>query len=75
MEVPRLGVKLGLQLPAYTIATAVLDLSCICSPHRSSQLYWILNPLRDARFVELMSSWILVRFTTTGPQRELLKMF
>ena len=29
MEVPRLGVKSELQLPAYTTATATLDLSCI----------------------------------------------
>jgi len=30
MEVPRLGVKLELQLPAYTTATATPDPSCIC---------------------------------------------
>ena len=32
MEVPRLGVKMELQLPAYTVATAkaTLDLSHIC---------------------------------------------
>ena len=30
MEVPRLGFKLELQLPAYTTATAMHDLSCIC---------------------------------------------
>ena len=29
-EVPRLGVELELQLPACTIATAMLDLSHIC---------------------------------------------
>ena len=29
MEVPRLGVKSELQLPAYTTATAMWDLSCI----------------------------------------------
>ena len=29
MEVPRLGIKSELQLPAYTIATAMPDLSCI----------------------------------------------
>ena len=29
MEVPRLGVKLELQLMAYATATATLDLSCI----------------------------------------------
>ena len=32
---PRLGVELELQLPAYTIATAVWDQSCICKLHHS----------------------------------------
>ena len=53
MEIPRLGVKLELQLPAYTTATAIvtatLDLSCICDLHRSSQQHWILNPPNGAR--------------------------
>lgn len=49
MEVPRLGVKLKLQLPAYTIATATPDLSCICDIHHSSWQYQILNPLSKAR--------------------------
>ena len=46
MEVPKLGVKTELQLPAYTIAiaTATLDLSCICDLHHSSQQCWILTP-------------------------------
>ena len=30
MEVPRLGVQLELQLPAYTAATATQDLSAVC---------------------------------------------
>ena len=30
VEVPRLGVKSELQLPAYTIATAMRDVSHIC---------------------------------------------
>ena len=30
MEVPRLGVKAELQLPAYATATAMPDLSCTC---------------------------------------------
>ena len=34
------GVKLELQLPAYTTATATPDLSAICD------LHWIFNPLR-----------------------------
>ena len=39
MEVPRLGVKLELQLLAYAIATATQDLSLICDLHHSSQQY------------------------------------
>ena len=50
MEVPRLGVKLELQLLAYgtATATAMQDLSCVCDLHYSS---WqrILNPLSGAR--------------------------
>ena len=48
MEVPRLGVKLELQLPAYTTATAVLVRSLVCNLHHSSQQRWIPNPLRGA---------------------------
>ena len=36
VEVPRLGVRLELQLPAYAMATAMLDPSCICDLHHSS---------------------------------------
>ena len=36
MEVPRLGVKSRLWLPAYGIATGTQDLSCICDLHHSS---------------------------------------
>jgi len=49
MEVPRLGVETELQLPAYTTATARLDLSHICNPHHSSWQHQILNPLSKAR--------------------------
>ena len=46
MEVPRLGVKLELQLPAY--ATAVPDPSSIYNPYHSSQQCQIVNPLSEA---------------------------
>ena len=36
MEVSRLGVESELQLPAYTIATAIKDLSCVCDLYHSS---------------------------------------
>ena len=51
MEVPRLGVELGLQLPAYATATATPDPdpSCVFDLHHSSQQRRILNPLSEAR--------------------------
>ena len=49
MEVPRLGVKSELQLPAYTTATATSDPSCVCNIHHSSQQHRNLKPLREAR--------------------------
>ena len=49
MEIPRLEVKLELQLLVYTTATAMPDLSYICDLHHSSQQCRILNPLSKAR--------------------------
>ena len=61
MEVPRLEVKLELQLPTYAIAIATQDLSRVCDLHHSSQQDWLLdlhhssqpdwllNPLREVR--------------------------
>ena len=49
MEVPRLGVKSELQLQAYTTATAVLDLSCICDLRCNLWQRQKLNPLSEAR--------------------------
>ena len=49
MEVPRLGVKSELQLPAYTIATAMQDLSCVYDLHHSPWQCQILNPLNKAK--------------------------
>ena len=45
MGVPRLGVELELQLPAYTTATAMQDLSHLCDLHHSLWQHQILNPL------------------------------
>ena len=39
MEVPRLGVKLELQVLAYATAMAIWDLSCVCDLHHSSMHY------------------------------------
>ena len=49
MEVPRLGVKTELQLPAYATATAMQDLSRLFDLHHSSGKRQILNPLSEAR--------------------------
>ena len=75
MNVPRLGVKSELQLPAYTSAIATTDPSLVCKLHHSSWQCQILNPLRPV--IEPVTSWILVGFVTTEPQWELplLKTF
>ena len=49
MEVPRVGVKSELQLPAYTSATAMPDTGSICDLHHSSWQLQILNPLSETR--------------------------
>ena len=49
MEVSRLGIKSELQLPAYTITTAMQDPSHVCDLHHGSWQQWILNPLTETR--------------------------
>ena len=49
MEVPGLGVKWELHLPAYTTAIAKPDLNHICDLHHSLLQCWTLNPLSKAR--------------------------
>ena len=49
MDVPRLGVQLELQRPAYTTATATWVLSRICDLRHSSWQHRILNPMSEAR--------------------------
>ena len=69
MEVPRLGVQLELQPPAYATTTAMPDLSHIYDLHHSSQQRWIFNPLSEARDRTsnlIVPSWIRFRCTTTG---------
>ena len=61
MEVPRLGVELELQRPAYTTATATQDLNHVCDLHHSSQQHWILSSLieaRDGTCVLMDTSWV-----------------
>jgi len=69
MEVPRLGVKLELRLPAYTTATAIPDPSLVCNLHHSTRQRQILNPLSDARnqtHVLMDISQIRFRCATAG---------
>ena len=72
MEVPRLGVESELQVPAYAIAMAMQDLSCVCNLHHNSQKCQIFNPLREARDQTLnLIVPSLIRFccATTGTPR------
>ena len=62
MEVPRLGVESELQLPAYTTASAMQDLSHVCKIHHSSQMPGIKSA----------SSFMPVGFVTTKPQQEII---
>ena len=69
VEVPRLGVKLELQLWARTTATAMHESSCICNPHHSSQQCQIPDPLsegRDWTRILMDTSWIHFRSATIG---------
>ena len=61
MEVPRLGVKSELQLPAYGTVIATMGQTCNYNLHHSSQKRQILNPLHQARdqtHVLLDTSWV-----------------
>ena len=69
MEIPRIGVELELQLPAYATATATSDLSHICNLHHSSQQHQILNPLSEARdgtHNRMVPSWICFHCAMMG---------
>ena len=68
LEVPRLGVELELQLPAYATATAMQNPSHVCDLHHSSQQHQILNPLSEARDWThnlMVPSWIRFCCSTT----------
>ena len=69
MEVPKLWVKLELQQPAYTTATAMSDPSRMCDLYHSSLQHWILNPLskaRDQTCVLMDASQISYHWAMTG---------
>ena len=69
MKVPRLVVELELQLLAYSIATAMWNLSYVCNLYHSSRQRQLLNPLSEAtdQTCNLMvPSWIHFCCAMTG---------
>jgi len=69
MEVPRLGVKLELQLPAYTTPTAVQPAPQLMVTNTRSLTHWAKPGIKPK------SSWILVGFVTIELQWELPIVF
>ena len=66
MEVPRLGIELELQLPAYDTASAMCDPSLVFDLCHSSWQHGIPNPLIEARD-QTRVPWILVIFISAAP--------
>ena len=69
MEVPRLGLKSGLHLPATASITATWDPSHVCDLHHSSQQCWIphtLSEARDQTHILMDASWICFHCATMG---------
>lgn len=78
MEVSRLGVQSELQLPAYTTATTMWDLSCVCDLHHSSRQWWILNLLSEARdltCVLMDTCQVCYCLATTGTPESTISFF
>ena len=70
---PGSGVELELQLPAYTTATAMWELSHICDLRHSLWQHQILNPRSEARDrtdILMDPSWILNLLNHNGNSRE-----
>ena len=64
MEVPRLGVDMELQLPAYTTATAMPDSNTTTQSNARSLTHWARPG------IEPTTSWLLVGFVYAAPQQE-----
>ena len=77
MEVPRLGVKLELQMLAYTTATGKQDLSRTCDLHHNSQQCQVpdlLSEARDRICILMDTRQICFRCTTMGTPSILKKL-
>ena len=62
IEVPRLGIRLELQLPTYATTMATPDPSHLCNLHHNLWQLWILNPLNET------GVWThILTETTSGP--------
>ena len=74
MEVPRPGVELELQVPAYTTATATWNPSHVQDLHHSSWRHRILNPLSEGDRVHILMnpSWHVNCWATKGTPRSLI---
>ena len=70
MEVPRLGVELELQPPAYARATATPDPSLVFDLHHSSRQRRILNTRSKARDRTCLPT-DASRFLSAEPRRKL----
>ena len=80
MEVPGLQDESGLQLQAYTTATATQDPSHICDLHCSSQPCQIINPLNEARvqtpaLTDTGQVLNLLRHNRNSPVSSLIQVF
>ena len=73
MEVPRLGVELELQLPAYTTATAMWHVNHVCNLHHSLWQCW--SEARDWTCSLMDTSWVCFHWVTMGIPGFLLFVF
>ena len=64
VEVPRLGVEMELQLPAYTTATAMPDLSHVCSWQH--QILNSLSKARNCTRILMVASWVYYQWAMMG---------
>ena len=74
VEVPRLGAKEELELPADATATATWEPSHVCDLHHSSRQRQIPDPLSEARdrtHILRDTSWIHLCCATTGTPKKL----